>query len=74
MNGYCREKLRVRHLWELTPTRDQERLYPYNINTIESKQVMRIKKNINKGILSWSDSKLSELTWRPLGHQGESVP
>ena len=31
----------------LTPTSDQDRISPYNINTISSKQVMRIKKNIN---------------------------
>ena len=32
---------------------DQDRISPYNINTISSRQVMRIKKNINylKGLL-----------------------
>ena len=34
-----------------TPTSDQDRISPYNINTISSRQVMRIEKNINYGIL-----------------------
>ena len=32
---------------------DQDRISPYNINTISSAQVMKIKKNINKEIISW---------------------
>ena len=36
----------------LTPTSDQDRISPYNINTISSRQVMRIKTNINLGIIS----------------------
>ena len=36
----------------LTPISDQDRISPYNINTISSRQVMRIKKNINEGIIS----------------------
>ena len=35
-----------------TPTSDQDRISPYNINTISSWQVMRIEKNINNGIIS----------------------
>ena len=31
----------------LSPTSDQERISPYTISTISSRQVMRIKKNIN---------------------------
>ena len=31
----------------LTPVSDQDRISPYNINTISSRQVMRIKKNIS---------------------------
>ena len=31
----------------LTPMSDQDRISPYNINTISSRQVMRIKKSIN---------------------------
>ena len=31
----------------LTPMSDQDRISPYNINTISRRQVMRIKKNIN---------------------------
>ena len=36
----------------LTPMSDQDRISPYNINTISSRQVMRIKKNIIQGIIS----------------------
>ena len=35
-----------------TPTSDQDRISPYNINTISSRQVMRIEENINHGIIS----------------------
>ena len=40
----------------LTPMSDQDRTSPYNINTISSRQVMRIKKNISQGIVSWSNT------------------
>ena len=46
----------------LTPMCDQDRISPYNINTIWGRQVMGIKKNINKGIISWSNTKFSKLT------------
>ena len=45
---------------------DQDRISPYNINTISSRHVMRIKRNINKGIISWSDTKFSKLTSQEL--------
>ena len=35
----------------LTPLNDQERISPYNISAISSRQVMRIKSSINKGLL-----------------------
>ena len=35
-----------------TPISDQDRISPYNINTISSRQVMRIEKNINYEIIS----------------------
>ena len=35
-----------------TPTSDQDRISPYSVNTISSRQVMRIEKNINHGIIS----------------------
>ena len=35
-----------------TPTSDRDRISPYHINTISSRQVMRIEKNINHGIIS----------------------
>ena len=34
----------------LTPICDQDRISPYNISTISSRQVMGIKRNINLGI------------------------
>ena len=45
----------------LTPVSDQDRISPYIINTIASRQVMRIKRNSNKGIISWSSNKFSKL-------------
>ena len=39
-------------LHPLTPRSDQDRISPYNVNTISSRQVMRIEKNINYGIIS----------------------
>ena len=35
-----------------TPTSDQDRISPYNTDTISSRQVMRIEKNINYEIIS----------------------
>ena len=34
-----------------TPTSDQDRISPYNINTISRRYVMRIEKNVNHGIV-----------------------
>ena len=45
-----------------TPMSDQDRISPYNIFTISCWQVMRIKKNINLGIIIWSNTKFSVLT------------
>ena len=39
---------------------DQDRISPYNGNTITSRQVMGIKENINEGMISWSTTKFSE--------------
>ena len=36
----------------LTPMSDQERISPYNINTMSTIYVMRIKKNIILGMIS----------------------
>ena len=36
----------------LTLMSDQDRISPYNINTISARYVMRIKKNINLGMIS----------------------
>ena len=40
---------------------DQDSISPYNINKISTRLVMRIKKNIKLGIISWSNTKFSEL-------------
>ena len=45
----------------LTPMRDQDRISPYNINTISTRLVMRMKNNINLEIISSSNTKLSGL-------------
>ena len=48
----------------LTSVSDQGEISPYNINTITSRQVLRIKeKNIDKGIIGWSNIKFSQLTF-----------
>ena len=41
---------------------DQDRISTNNINTVSSRQVMRIKKNIDKEIISWSNTKFLQLT------------
>ena len=41
--------------------RDQDRDSPYNINTISSKQMMRIKKNINWGINKLIQSEILQI-------------
>ena len=38
---------------------DQDKISPYDINTISTSQVMRIKKTIDLGIISWSNTKFS---------------
>ena len=49
----------------LTPMSDQDRISPYNINTISSRQMMR-KKEKNKGTISRSNTKFSKLTSQEL--------
>ena len=49
------------HVNPLTPTSDQDRISPDKINTISTRWVMGIRKNINLGIISWSNTKFSEL-------------
>ena len=41
---------------------DQDRISPYNINMVSTKRSDKIKKNINLGIISLSNTKFSELT------------
>ena len=36
----------------LTPVSDQDRISPYSDNAISTRYVMRIKKNINLGIIN----------------------
>ena len=50
-------KATVIQLNPLTPMSDQDRISPYNINTTSSRQVMSIPKNLNLGIISWSNAK-----------------
>ena len=50
----------------LTPMSDEDRISPNSINTILSRQVMRIKKYISLGIISRSNAKFSELTSKEL--------
>ena len=42
-----KEEENILYVNPLTPMSDQDRISPYNINTISSRQVMRIKKSIN---------------------------
>ena len=41
---------------------DQNKMSPYNINTISSRQVIRLKKNIKEETISWSNMKFSKVT------------
>ena len=44
--------LRLSLFNSLLPVIDQNRISPYNINTLSSSQKLRIKKNNNEGIIS----------------------
>ena len=46
--------MKLLHVNPLIPMSDQDRISLYNIITISTRQVMRIKKAINLGIISWS--------------------
>ena len=49
-NNYLNEKLQFfDNLLPLTPMCDQDRISPYNINKISSRQVMRLKKKYQSG-------------------------
>ena len=50
----------------LTPMSDEDRISPNSINTILSRQVVRIKKYISLGIIGRSNAKFSELTSKEL--------
>ena len=55
INSICLQYLEFEHpltFNTFTPTSDQDRISPDNINTISSRQVMRIGKNINYEIIS----------------------
>ena len=44
---------------------DQDKISPYSIGTIWTRQVMRIKKNTYQGIVIWSNTKFSKVTlWK----------
>ena len=53
-------------IWQLvnilTTVSDQNTISFHNIYTKSSRQVMRIKKSINHGIITWFNAKFSELT------------
>ena len=55
----CQSLMRVEGL---IATSDQDRISPYNMNAILSIELMRGKRNINKGIISSSNKKFSKLT------------
>ena len=42
---------------------DEDRISPYNIDRISSKQVMRINKCFNSGIIGSTNTKFSKLIW-----------
>ena len=47
----------------LSITRNDQDIISYNIfSMMSSRKVMRIRKNINKGIISWSNIKFSKVT------------
>ena len=50
------------HINPLTPMSDRDRISPYSIDIMSSRQVVRIKKYINLGIISRSNTNFSELT------------
>ena len=52
--------------YHFTPMGGQDRISPYNVNTMFRRQVMRIKKNINLEIISWSNTKFSDITSQEL--------
>ena len=54
-----------------SPTRDLDRISPHTFNMISSRQLMRIKKNINQGSIGWSNSKtlqtnITEIVWQTI--------
>ena len=51
------------------PMSDQDRISLYDINTTPSRQVTRVKENMNCRILSWSNTKFSELRSELCGGQ-----
>ena len=52
---------------------DQDRISPYNINSMSRRQVIRINRNISQAINSWSNTKISKLmSWELYNrHWGE---
>ena len=53
---------------------DQDRISPHKINTISSRQVMRIKKYINQAIISWPNTKFSKLIQELFNRQYGELP
>ena len=55
------------YLNPLTPRSDQHETSPYNILTLSSKQVMRIFRLIKQMLLTWSNTKFSNLIYKEMG-------
>ena len=53
---------------------DQDRISPHNINTISSRQVMRIKKYISQAIISRPNTKFSKLIQELFNRQYGELP
>ena len=56
----------TQNFYPLAPMSDQDIISPYHVNTLSTIQMMRIQRNINFGIFSWSNTKFSELTIQQL--------
>ena len=49
-----------------TPMSDQDRISPYNINTVSSRQVMRIKNKLTRGLYNLIQYQIPQVTSQEL--------
>ena len=49
-----------------TPMSGQDRISPYNINTVSSRQVMRIKKKLTRGLYNLIQYQIPQVTSQEL--------